>query len=103
MTNYFLTIADEANDTYVAHTYGDFAVVNFAAKQAYKVIDGKPGDFSARLVEVERIGEPDEKRVVCSVSGDAETVTVVLKKKISVERKAQAPAESVEATETDAE
>lgn len=104
MTNYLITIADETNDSFVAHGYGDFSAMRFLAKSGLAAIDGKDGDFRARVVEVEEIGvEPaDNARVVCSVGGDAETVAVVLKKKIATERKRENPTDET-ASETVAE
>jgi hypothetical protein len=87
MTSYFLTIADDTNDVFVSQAYGEFPEINFVAKAGLKRIAGKDGEFRARIVEVENIGSEDEKRTVVSVTGDAETVTVVVKKKIANERK----------------
>lgn len=87
MTTYFLTIADVENDEFVSQAYGEFPEMNFVAKAGLKRIAGKTGDFSARIVEVERVGDEDAKRTVTSITGDAETVAVVVKKKIATERK----------------
>lgn len=104
--NYLVTVSDETNDSFVAYAYGDFDTIRYASKQALGAIAEKTGDFRARIVEASEVGvEPDESaRVVCSVGGDAETVTVVLKKKIATERKRLNPAaESPASGETDAE
>ncbi len=87
MNKYLVTISEVDADEYVAFAYGTFPVANFATKDALKEINGKAGDFSAKIVEVEAIGTEDEKRTVVSVTGDAETVAVVVKKKMANERK----------------
>jgi hypothetical protein len=87
MTKYLVTLAAVDTDEYVSFAYGEFPTMKFAASAGLKEIAGKPGDFSAKIVEVEAIGTEDEKRTVVSVTGDAETVTVVVKKKIGNERK----------------
>jgi CMP-2-keto-3-deoxyoctulosonic acid synthetase len=102
MSKYLVTIAAVESDEYVTFAYGDFAVMNFAAKAGLKEIDGKSGDFSARVVEVEAIGTEDEKRTVVSVQGDAETVAVVLKKKVARERKEQNAGSETDSTDAPA-
>jgi len=100
-SKYLVTVSAVESDEYVAFAYGDFAVMNFASKSALAAIKDAAGDFSARIVEVEAIGTEDEKRTVVSVQGDAETVAVVVKKKIARERKEQNPAgDSAETVET---
>ncbi len=104
MSKYLVTLASVEKDEFVTYAYGDFKVMNFAAKAGLAEIANESGDFSARIVEVENVGSPDEKRTVVSVQGDAETVAVVVKKKIARERKEQtgetgdAPAESADET-----
>lgn len=100
MNKYLVTISEVENDEYVAFAYGTFPVANFATKDALKEINGKPGDFSAKIVEVEAIGTEDEKRTVVSVTGDAETVAVVVKKKMANERKQYQTADATEAGQT---
>jgi CMP-2-keto-3-deoxyoctulosonic acid synthetase len=87
MTKYLVTIEDVDADESVTLAYGSFPVVNFAAKAGMKEIDGKTGTFSGRVVEVEQVGDDTPKREVVSVQGDAETVAIVLKRKIANERK----------------
>lgn len=84
---YFVTIANVDTDEFVTFAYGEFPTMNFAAKAGLAKINGADGEFSAKVVEVENYGADDSKRSVVSVTGDAETVTVVVKKKIANERK----------------
>jgi hypothetical protein len=86
-TVYLVTIANVETDEFVAFAYGEFPTMNFAAKAGLAKIKDADGEFSAKVVEVENYGTDEAKRSVVSVSGDAETVTVVLKKKIANERK----------------
>lgn len=86
-TKYLVTLSAVETDEFVAFAYGEFPTMKFAANAGLREIAGKSGDFSARIVEVEAVGTEDEKRTVVSVTGDAETVTVVVKKKIGNERK----------------
>jgi hypothetical protein len=102
-STYFVTIANVETDEFVTFAYGDFKVMNFAAKAGLAAIAGADGDFSAKVVEVESIGSDESKRSVVSVQGDAETVTVVLKKKIANERKQYAAETGETPAETDAD
>lgn len=97
MNKYLVTISDVSTDEYVAFAYGDFATMNFATKRALAAIKDATGDFSGRIVEVEAIGTEDEKRTVVSVTGDVETVAVVMKRKIARERKEQSEPETADA------
>lgn len=93
MNKYLVTIApvSDENETgeHVTFAWGDFGVMNYAAKSGLKEIAGQTGDFRARIVEVESVGSEDEKRSVVSITGDAETVAVVVKRKIANEKKEQ--------------
>jgi hypothetical protein len=100
-TVYLATVANVETDEFVTFAYGDFKVMNFAVKSGLAAIAGKDGDFSAKVIEVENVGSEDAKRSVVSVQGDAETVTVVLKKKIANERKQYAAETGETPAETD--
>lgn len=86
-STYLVTIDDVDGDEAVTFAYGQFPLMNFAAKAGLKEIADKTGTFSARVVEVEQVGTDEAKRTVVSVQGDAETVAVVVKRKIANERK----------------
>lgn len=101
-TVYLATLSNVETDEFVTFAYGEFPTMKFAVTAGLKKIDGATGDYSARIVEVENIGEQDEKRTVTSITGDAETVAVVVKRKVASERKQYlaetgAPADAPEA------
>lgn len=98
MQKYLVTLSDVASDEFVSYGYGDFRAMNFLAKQGLAEIADKTGDFSIRIVPVETVGvEPDETvKPLVSITGDAESVTAVAKRKIASERKRLAPAETAD-------
>ena len=95
MSKYLVTLSNAETDEFVTYAYGDFAGMRFAAKQGLAEIADKTGDFSIRIVPVEQVGvEPGEDvKPLVSITGDAESVTAVAKRKIASERKRLNPAD----------
>ena len=85
---YLTTITDETGDSH-AYAYGSLKLTTAAVREGLAGIKDAEGEFTARVVEVEAIGDETPKRVVASVTGDADVVTFVVKKKLAAERKAR--------------
>ncbi len=77
-------VSDEGFEN-VSSATGSFAVANFAVKEGLGSIKDSAGEYR---VTFEALDESGETRNVVSVSGDADVVTYVAKKKIAAERKA---------------
>ena len=93
MTKYTATVSyvsDEGVED-IATATGSFALANFAAKEGFKAIADQPGEFR---VTFSYEGDGGFRGIV-SVTGDADVVTYVAKKKIAAERKALNPADDV--------
>ena len=92
MTNekiYHLDVTDASDGgEVIANAYGNIAVVSYVARDAEKKVrELNDGAASVTLVEVQKIGgEP--LRTIVTLTADAETVALVLKKRLSSERKA---------------
>lgn len=99
---YFLEISEvlDSNDIrfhendprYFAYTYGSLATVGYAAKEGLaSLVDAKVANVNVLLSEVAGINQEPEDgaRVVTRLQADAETVSIVLRKKLSAERKAE--------------
>ncbi len=94
MTTYLVTASpangDSADgDTLLAYAFGGLRTTQSAIKDALTEIKDQDGEFAVRVTEVDAIGSTDAKRVVVAVTGDADVVTFVTKKKMAAERKAQ--------------
>lgn len=90
MTYYFLRIESAKSDgnTYV-YTYDDLDGVTASAKRALRRLP-ETGQLTLNLIETDRLGPNGEDvRTVTQFTGDADIVATVLKKKLTVERKAQ--------------
>jgi hypothetical protein len=78
---------------------GNIDEIAYTVKQALRRMKASDfEEFSARLVQTIEI-EGEEYRSVSSLTADLDTLNIVLKKKITAERKANRPA--VEADETE--
>lgn len=90
MTTYMIVVnpADNA-DKLIAYGFGSFKAVSYLAKDALAAIKGTDGDVAVRITEVAEVGDTEAKRTVVSVTGEADVVTYVTKKKLATERKAQ--------------
>ncbi len=85
--NYTATVASVSDEGVkeIATATGSFALANFAAKEGFKAIAEQDGEFRVSFTATDADGV---ERKIVSVSGDADVVTYVAKKKIAVERKA---------------
>jgi hypothetical protein len=103
---YFVQITDEADETIqYAHSFGDFAGMAYAVRAGLKRIEaeGQEGsEYRATITTVDRIGDETPTRTVCNVTGDADVLAFVVKKKVTKERKLYAPDEP-ETTDASAE
>jgi hypothetical protein len=104
MSSYSLRVSNESDGGTVVAAHGSLGLVTYASKEALAELAAYPEghEFRAHLAETETV-EGDEVRTVTSISGDADDVTAVLKRKIAKERKQNADAtpaetENVEAT-----
>jgi hypothetical protein len=77
----------------VASAYGDLdAMAYHARRAAAEMAEAKEGtEFSVYLAVVENI-PGDAVRVLTEVTGDADVITYVLRRKLAAERKAITPA-----------
>lgn len=90
MTKYMIVVNPSDNaDSLIAYGFGSFKAVAVLAKEALAEIKDQSGEFTLRVTEVAEVGDTDAKRVVASVSGEADVVAFITKKKLAVERKAQ--------------
>ncbi len=94
MTTYLVTASPANGDStdgesLLAYAFGGLRTTQSAIKDALAAIKDTDGEFTVRVVEVDAIGSIDERRTVVSVTGDADVVTFVTKKKMAAERKAQ--------------
>jgi len=72
----------------IANTYGDLDIIAYVARKAEKLIsDSGSQEASLTLVEVDAIGGAN-LRTVATLTADAETVGLVLKRRITTERRA---------------
>lgn len=98
--NYTATVASVSDEGVkeIATATGSFALANFAAKEGFKAIAEKDGEFRVSFTVTDADGA---ERKIVNVSGDADVVTYVAKKKIATERKTLADAgdESAAASE----
>lgn len=87
--NYTATVSSVSDEGVkdIATASGSFALANFAAKEGFKAIAEQDGEFRVTFTGVDEDGA---ERKIVSVSGDADVVTYVAKKKIAAERKANA-------------
>lgn len=69
----------------IATASGSFSLANFAAKEGFKEIAEQDGEFRVTFSATDADGA---ERKIVSVTGDADVVTYVAKKKIAAERKA---------------
>lgn len=76
-------------DSLVAYGFGSFKAVAVLAKEALADMKDQAGEFTLKVTEVSAIGDTDAKRVVVSISGEADVVAFITKRKLAVERKAQ--------------
>lgn len=88
--SYVLRIEEANSERPVVLAAGSLGLVSYAAREGIKAINGSESEFSAFLAETTEVGG-EEKRVVTRVTGDADVVAVVVKKKISKERAENAP------------
>lgn len=103
-STYFLVITEatgtedfEAGDTY-ACVYGDLDEISYIFKRALKKLtDGQ--EYTARFVETYGVNG-EERRQVTSLTGDAELIGFVLKRKIAAEKKQQSDAPAAPAEPT---
>lgn len=87
-----LGIDDNTEPRYFAYAFGNLATVGYAAKEGLaEVAASKITDVSVLFTEVTGINQEleDGARVVSRLQADAETVSIVLRKKLSAERKAE--------------
>lgn len=108
MNVYLVTVnpsnGDSADaDNLIAYAYGSFKTVNFATREALASIKGTEGEYALRVTEVAAVGDADAKRTVVSVTGEADVVTFIAKKKLAAERKAQGGAGGDDDTEAEAD
>lgn len=90
MSKYMVVVNPSDNaDKLIAYGFGSFKATSYLVKEALADIKGAEGDFTLRVTEVAEVGDTDAKRVVVSVTGEADVVTFIAKKKLAVERKAQ--------------
>ncbi len=83
---YVVKISDvEANED-VSFGYGDFNEVAYLAKSGLKRAEDAKGNVSLMLAEVAGVGGDDVRQVV-SISAEVDVVGIVLKKKLTAERK----------------
>lgn len=95
---YFLEISevldgllDDSDPRYFAYAFGTLATVGYAAKEGLaSLADAKVANVSVLFTEVAGINqEPEDgSRVITRLQADTETVSIVLRKKLSAERKA---------------
>jgi hypothetical protein len=103
MSSYSLRVTNESASEVVVAAHGSLGLVTYASKEALAELTAYPEgtEFRAHLAETETV-EGQEVRTVTSISGDADDVTAVLKRKIAKERKQNAAA-STEITGTPTE
>jgi hypothetical protein len=89
--SYTATVASVSDEGVkeIATASGSFALANFAAKDGFAAIKDQPGEFRVTFASVDENGV--ESGIV-SVTGDADVVTYVAKKKIAAVRKSLSPA-----------
>lgn len=77
----------ESEGVTVANAYGDLDIIAYVARKAEAAIKAGDGQTaSLTFIEVESIGG-NQKRQIVSLNADAETVGLVLKGRITNERK----------------
>lgn len=95
-TTYLISVetADGPEETVAyAYAYGDLPVMQYIIRQLDATLAGVDGGttFKATLGEVPRVGSSIISRTLAAVTGDADVVAYVLRKKVAAERKATAP------------
>lgn len=90
--SYSIRIEDASTEAPIVMAAGSLKLITAAAREGLAAIKDKDGEFSAVVTETESVGGED-KRTVTRVSGDADVVAVVVKKKLTKERAENAPAE----------
>lgn len=88
---YHLDVTTIESDLAIANTYGDLDIIAYVARKAeglLKKLDSASA-ASVTLVEVAGIGG-DTRRTIVTLTADVDTVGMVLRKRISAERKAVA-------------
>jgi hypothetical protein len=100
MTKYTATVASVSDSGVedIATATGSFSLANFAAKEGFKAIAEQDGEFRVSFTAVDETGA---ERKIVSVTGDADVVTYVAKKKIAAERKSVNGADDSDATDSE--
>lgn len=82
-------------------THGDIDLVAYAVRRALAALEASEydGELEASLNETDGLAGEPTRPVIRNVRADAEIVGLLLKKKITSERKANKPAEDETATE----
>lgn len=94
--SYTITVQRESDSEQVVSATGSLGLIAYAAREAIGSIKESADDFSALIESTEN----GETRTVAKVAGDADVVSVVVKKKLTKERAANAPAEDEDNAET---
>ncbi len=94
--SYVIRIEDATTNEPVVMAAGSLKLVSAAAREGLVAIKDSEGEFSAVVAETEQVGG-EEKRTVTRVSGDADVVSVVVKRKLAKERAENAPADETDA------
>jgi hypothetical protein len=79
-----------AHDNILVSAAGSFGLIAYAAKEGLSLIKDEDGEFGVRIVETTHV-DGEIKREVVKVDADADTVEVVVKRKLAKERKQNAP------------
>jgi predicted ATP-binding protein involved in virulence len=82
--SYFIEVVSKATDEVLARAHGDIETVAYHVRKLS--LDANE-TYSAVVSEAEKIGE-EAKRTVLSLVADGDTLAIVLKKKLSAEKKA---------------
>lgn len=98
MTAYVVRIENATTNEPVVMAAGSLKLITAAVREGVAAIKDSDGEFSAVISETGTVGG-EETRTVTRVSGDADVVSVVLKKKLTKERAENAPASEDDAAE----
>lgn len=97
-STYRFSLSNDSRGALIVNAAGSLGLVGYAVREGLAAIKdfGSDVQVTANFVEVETI-DGEVTRTITGISGDADDVTAVVKRKLAKERKEQAPAaESVQ-------
>lgn len=91
LTTYHIGIEDADGEAY-ADAHGSLGVISYVSKEVAKEVEADSSLITVKLTETDGI-RGEAKRTVLAITADGETAAVMLKRRITAERKAGKTAE----------